>query len=47
MSGGTALISAALAKAYSLDAAIDDLAPALGSDGAVPPVLNGINHIAV
>jgi hypothetical protein len=25
----------------------DDLAPALGSDGAVPPVLNGINHIAV
>jgi 2-dehydropantoate 2-reductase len=34
-------------KAYGLDAAIDDFAPALSSDGAVLPVLNGINHIAV
>jgi len=34
-------------KAYGLDAAIDDFAPALSSNGAVLPVLNGINHIAV
>jgi 2-dehydropantoate 2-reductase len=34
-------------KAYDLDGAIDDFAPALSSDGAVLPVLNGINHIAV
>ncbi len=33
-------------KAYSLDAVIDDFARALGSDGAVLPVLNGIAHIA-
>jgi 2-dehydropantoate 2-reductase len=33
-------------KTYSLDAAIDDFAPALSSDGTVLPVLNGINHIA-
>jgi 2-dehydropantoate 2-reductase len=32
-------------KAYGLDAAIDDFAPALAPDGAVLPVLNGINHI--
>ena len=34
-------------KAYGLEAAIDDFAPALRSDGAVLPVLNGINHVAV
>jgi 2-dehydropantoate 2-reductase len=34
-------------KAYGLDDAIDDFAPALHSDGAVLPVLNGINHIAI
>lgn len=32
-------------KAYDLDAAIDDFAAALSIDGAVLPVLNGINHI--
>lgn len=34
-------------KAYDLDRALDDFAPVLGSDGAVLPVLNGFNHIAV
>jgi 2-dehydropantoate 2-reductase len=34
-------------KAYGLDAAIDDFAPALNAAGAVLPVLNGINHIHV
>lgn len=34
-------------KAYDLGDAIDDFAPALAADGAVLPVLNGINHIAV
>jgi 2-dehydropantoate 2-reductase len=34
-------------KAYDLDGAIDDFAPALSPSGAVLPVLNGINHIAV
>src|SRR5215472_2368424 len=33
-------------KAYDLDGAIDDFAPALSPAGAVLPVLNGINHIA-
>ena len=33
-------------KAYDLDVAIDDFAPALSRRGAVLPVLNGINHIA-
>ena len=33
-------------KSYDLDAAIEDFAPALSPDGAVLPVLNGINHIA-
>jgi len=32
-------------KAFDLDSAIDDFAPALANDGAVLPVLNGINHI--
>jgi 2-dehydropantoate 2-reductase len=32
-------------KAYDLDAAIDDFAPALSPAGAVLPILNGINHI--
>jgi 2-dehydropantoate 2-reductase len=32
-------------KAYDLDAAIDDFAAALSTDGTVLPVLNGINHI--
>ena len=34
-------------KAYDLEAAIDDFAPALKPDGAVLPVLNGVNHIAM
>jgi 2-dehydropantoate 2-reductase len=34
-------------KAYDLEAAIDDFAPALSPQGEVLPVLNGINHIAV
>jgi 2-dehydropantoate 2-reductase len=33
-------------KAYDLDAAIEDFAPALAPDGAVLPILNGINHIS-
>ena len=32
-------------KAYDLDTAIDDFAPALSHDGVVLPILNGINHI--
>jgi 2-dehydropantoate 2-reductase len=32
-------------KAYDLDAAIDDFASVLSIDGAVLPILNGINHI--
>jgi 2-dehydropantoate 2-reductase len=34
-------------KAYDLEIAIDDFAPALSAGGVVLPVLNGINHIAV
>ena len=34
-------------KAYDLDKAIDEFLPALAPNGAVLPVLNGINHIAV
>jgi 2-dehydropantoate 2-reductase len=34
-------------KAYDLDSAIDEFAPALAPDGAVLPVLNGINHIEI
>jgi 2-dehydropantoate 2-reductase len=34
-------------KAYDLDEAIDQFAPALAADGAVLPVLNGINHIDI
>jgi 2-dehydropantoate 2-reductase len=34
-------------KAYDLDSAIMDFAPALAADGTVLPVLNGINHIAI
>ena len=34
-------------KAYDLDSAVDDFAPALSPSGAVLPVLNGINHIGV
>ena len=34
-------------KAYDLDAAIDVFVPAPGPGGAVLPVLNGINHIAL
>jgi 2-dehydropantoate 2-reductase len=34
-------------KAYDLDSAIADFAPALAPDSAVLPVLNGINHITV
>ena len=32
-------------KAYSLDAAMDDLAPAVGPDTAILPVLNGMRHL--
>jgi 2-dehydropantoate 2-reductase len=32
-------------KAYDLDGAIDDFAPALSPGGAALPILNGINHI--
>jgi 2-dehydropantoate 2-reductase len=32
-------------KAYSLDAAMDDLAPAVGPGTAVLPVLNGMRHL--
>ena len=32
-------------KAYDLDTAVDDFAPALSPAGAVLPILNGINHI--
>jgi|SRR5580658_558191 len=34
-------------KAYALDAAIDDLAPAVGQDTMILPVLNGMRHIDV
>ena len=34
-------------KAYGLNAAIADFGSALASHGAVLPVLNGINHLAV
>jgi 2-dehydropantoate 2-reductase len=32
-------------KAYSLDAAMDDLAPAVGPETAILPVLNGMRHL--
>jgi 2-dehydropantoate 2-reductase len=32
-------------KAYSLDAALDDLAPAVGPETMILPVLNGIKHV--
>jgi 2-dehydropantoate 2-reductase len=32
-------------KAYSLDAALDDLAPAVGPDTMILPVLNGMKHV--
>jgi 2-dehydropantoate 2-reductase len=34
-------------KAYSLDAAMDDLAPAVGPGTAILPVLNGMRHLDV
>src|ERR1700742_628896 len=34
-------------KAYSLDAALDDLAPAVGPDTMILPVLNGMKHVDV
>jgi 2-dehydropantoate 2-reductase len=34
-------------KAYDLDGALADIAPAVGADSAVLPVLNGIAHIAL
>ena len=34
-------------KAYDLDKAMDDVAPAVGAHTAILPVLNGINHITV
>jgi 2-dehydropantoate 2-reductase len=32
-------------KAYDLDSAIDSIAPAMGAESAVLPVLNGISHL--
>jgi 2-dehydropantoate 2-reductase len=32
-------------KAYSLDAAMDDMAPAVGPDTTILPVLNGMRHL--
>src|ERR1700712_5567451 len=32
-------------KAYSLDAALDDLAPAVGPETMILPVLNGMKHV--
>ncbi len=32
-------------KAYSLDAALDDLAPAIGPGSVILPVLNGMKHV--
>src|SRR4051794_17972428 len=32
-------------KAYSLDAAMDDIAPAVGAGTAILPVLNGMRHL--
>src|SRR6185437_11591698 len=32
-------------KAYSLDAAMDDLAPAVGPETMILPVLNGMRHV--
>ena len=34
-------------KAYDLDSAVDAIAPAVGAHGAILPLLNGINHMAV
>lgn len=34
-------------KAFALDAALDDLAPAVGPDTAILPVLNGMRHMDV
>ncbi len=34
-------------KAYDLDGAIEAITPALGRHGAILPLLNGINHMAV
>jgi 2-dehydropantoate 2-reductase len=43
--GGPYDVALVACKAYGLDEAIDDFAPALAADGAALPVLNGINHI--
>lgn len=32
-------------KAYALEAALDDLAPAIGPDSMILPVLNGMHHV--
>src|ERR1700753_4079947 len=34
-------------KAYSLDSAIEDFAPAVGRDTMIMPVLNGMRHVDV
>jgi 2-dehydropantoate 2-reductase len=34
-------------KAYDLDSAIDSIAPAIGADTAILPILNGLRHYAV
>jgi 2-dehydropantoate 2-reductase len=43
--GGPYDVALLACKAYDLDTAIDDFAPALSPAGAVLPILNGINHI--
>jgi 2-dehydropantoate 2-reductase len=44
--GGPYDVAFLTCKAFDLDGAIADFSPALAVDGAVLPVLNGINHIA-
>jgi 2-dehydropantoate 2-reductase len=43
--GGPYDVAILACKAYDLDGAINDFAPALAADGAVLPVLNGIKHL--
>jgi 2-dehydropantoate 2-reductase len=45
--GGTYDVVFVAGKAYGLEAAITDFGRALASDGAVLPVLNGVNHLAI
>ncbi len=45
--GGTYDVVLLTVKAYALDGALDDLAPAVGADTMIVPVLNGLRHIDV